>query len=202
MDTTARILLQSAIAYGLGSIPFAIILTRWKIGKDVRSFGSGHAGATNVIRVAGWVVGIAVSVLDILKGYLAVWLAPRIGGTNLAVVLSAVFVVAGHCWPIFAGFRGGMGVGSGIGVLAAVWPFGLVLGVGLGASLQLVIRHSARANVVTGLLIAPLWALFGASNLQIATVAATGLLVAFRATSDWNRVYRELWLDRESLDSS
>jgi glycerol-3-phosphate acyltransferase PlsY len=185
------------IAYLLGSIPFALLVTRWKAGIDVRSIGSGHATATNTMRIAGWLPGILVMRLDVAKGYLAVWLALRFGDWSWTPALAASMVVIGHCWPIFARFRGGMGLGCGGGGLIAMWPFGFVLALGLGAALQLIIRHSARANVVTGLLLAPLWIAFGATPEQWVLAGVAGVIVAYRALSDWNRVYRELWWDRE-----
>ncbi|MCK4741910.1 MAG: glycerol-3-phosphate acyltransferase [Anaerolineales bacterium] len=187
----------AVIAYLLGSIPFAILVTRVKAGVDVRGSGSGHAGATNTMRAAGWAAGILVLATDIGKGYLAVWLAGRFGGTEAAPIVAAASVVIGHCWPIFAGFRGGMGMASGGGALLAVWPLGFVLAVGLGSALQLLIKHSARGNVVTGLLLMPLWALFGANWTKLGVALAVGIVISGRALADWSRVYRELWFDRE-----
>ena len=197
MEPVLRTIAFAVIAYLLGSIPFAILVTRAKVGVDVRGSGSGHAGATNTMRAAGWVPGIIVLVADIGKGYLAVWLAARFGGTEAAPTVAAACVVIGHCWPIFAGFRGGMGMASGAGALLAVWPLGFVLALGLGSALQLLIKHSAKGNIVTGLLLMPLWALFGVKGAQLGVPLAVGLVISGRALSDWNRVYRELWFDRE-----
>lgn len=185
------------LAYLIGSLSFATWITRWKTGIDVRTVGSHHATGTNTMRTAGWAAGITVMVLDVAKGYFAVWLALRFADWPYAPAVASGMVVIGHCWPLFAGFRGGMGMGSGAGALLAVWPLGCVLAIGMGAAWQLIIRHSARANVVTGVLLTPLWIAFGAQpqTWMVATVA--GLLVAFRALSDWKRVYRELWWDRE-----
>jgi glycerol-3-phosphate acyltransferase PlsY len=186
----------AGIAYLIGSIPFALLITRARAGVDIRTQGSGHAGATNTMRAAGWTAGIIVLLLDITKGYLAVWLAIRYGSTAAPIVAGA-WVVIGHCWPVLAGFKGGMGMASGGGALLAVWPLGFVLAVGLGSALQLLIKHSARGNVITGLLLMPLWALFGANSTQLFLALAVGLVISVRALSDWNRVYRELWFDRE-----
>ena len=197
MDPVLRTIAFAVIAYLLGSIPFAILVTRAKAGVDVRGSGSGHAGATNTMRAAGWVPGIFVLVADMGKGYLAVWLAARFGGTEATPIVAAACVLIGHCWPIFAGFRGGMGMASGAGALLAVWPLGFVLALGLGSALQLLIKHSAKGNIVTGILLMPLWALFGANGMQLGVALAVGLVITGRALSDWNRVYRELWFDRE-----
>ena len=197
MEPILKTIAFAVLAYLLGSIPFALLVTRVQAGIDVRSQGSGHAGATNTMREAGWAAGIAVMLADIGKGYLAVWLAANFGGTIAAPITAAASVVVGHCWPIFAGFRGGMGMASGGGALLAVWPLGFVLAVGLGAALQLLIKHSARGNVVTGLLLMPLWLIFRVDTVLLGVALAAGLVISIRALSDWNRVYRELWFDRE-----
>jgi glycerol-3-phosphate acyltransferase PlsY len=180
-------------SYLLGSIPAAILVTRWVKGIDVRQIGSGHAGATNTMRAAGWGWGLLVGLFDLGKGFFVVWLALRLG---IHPVLPGAMAVIGHCWPVWAGFRGGMGMATAGGALAAIWPLGLVILIGLGAALQLVIKHSARANVATGFLAGPLWWLAGADSLQIMAGAVVGVIVAVRALDDWRRVYRELWWDR------
>ncbi len=189
-----------AAAYLIGSIPFAIIVTRLIKGTDVRTYGSGHAGATNTMRVAGWLPGILVMILDIGKGALVGWITLRAGASPLILWLATALVVVGHCWPIFAGFRGGMGMATAGGALLVYWPLGFILGVGLAAGMQLLIRHSARGNVATGILMAPLWLLFGASTLQAGAALAVGLVISVRATKDWRRVYRELWFDRDNTE--
>lgn len=199
-STTLTVMVAGLVAYLLGSLPFALWITRARAGVDLRNQGSGHAGATNTMRAAGWGAGFAVLLLDVAKGYLAVWLAPSISPWPWVQAFAGGMVVLGHCWPLMAGFRGGMGVASGAGALLAAWPLGSVLAVGLGALSQLIIRHSARANVLTGLLVAPLWVLFGARLGLWSTAAVVGALIALRALSDWSRVYRELWFDREQPD--
>ena len=184
-------------AYLIGSIPFAIIVTSLLRGIDVRSYGSGHAGATNTMRVAGWLPGIAVMCLDLGKGAFVASLALRYGSSAIVVWIASALVIAGHCWPIFASFRGGMGMAAAGGVLLILWPLGFVLGIGLAAAMQLIVRHSARANIATGALLAPLWFLFGASVLQIGAAIASSMVVIIRASSDWNRTYREVWFDRQ-----
>lgn len=183
----------SLAAYLIGSISFAILVTRWVKGIDVRQIGSGHAGGTNVMRAAGWGWGILVGLLDFGKGFLVVWLALRWG---IHPVLPGAMAVVGHCWPVWAGFKGGMGMATAGGAMTALWPLGFIIMIGAGATLQLVIRHSARANFVTGLLAGPVWRLFGAEGMLILASVVFGAIVAIRALDDWRRVYRELWWDR------
>jgi glycerol-3-phosphate acyltransferase PlsY len=184
-------------AYLLGSVSPAIMITRWVKGGDVRQIGSGHAGATNTMRAAGWGWGLLVLVFDFGKGFLVVWLAERWG---LHPVLPGAMVIVGHCWPFWADFTGGMGMATAGGAVTAMWPLGLVILIGLGAALQLAIKHSARANIVTGVLAGPLWWVFGADGSQVITTAVLGVIVAVRALDDWGRVYRELWWDRPAED--
>lgn len=195
------VLTAGLAAYLIGSLPFSIIVTRALTGKDVRAGGSGHAGATNTMRAAGWGAGILVLVLDIGKGSAALWLADLLAGgggsPTLTRSIAAFLVVVGHCWPLLAGFRGGMGMATAGGALLYVWPLGFMLGIGLAAAAQLIVRHSARGNILTGLLLAPLWALFGVGWERLGVALAVGLVVAGRALSDWNREYRELWFDRD-----
>ena len=86
-------------AYLIGAIPFGFLLVKWKTGEDIRLSGSGNIGATNVTRTTGWTIGLATLILDIAKGYLAVWLAGRLTGASpLWMSAAAVAVMAGHAF--------------------------------------------------------------------------------------------------------
>lgn len=185
-----------ALAYLVGSLPFAAGLTRWRAGVAIWDYGSGHAGTTNALRAAGPAVALAVLVLDMGKGFVAVWATGRLDLGALGVGAAAVGVVVGHCWPITTRFRGGMGMAPAGGCLLAVWPLGFVIAIGLASLVQLVVHHSARANSVAGVLLPLVWLAFGARWPEMAVAVAVGAVVALRAVSDWPRVYSELWLDR------
>lgn len=186
------------LGYVCGSLPFALWITRLVKGIDVRDGGSGHVTTTNTIRQAGLGWGVLVLILDISKGFLPTFLAREIGLQDWAVALTAGMAVVGHCWPILAQFRGGMGLAVTGGSLLAVWPLAFVIGMGLLVSLTLLMRHSARASVFTGLLNPLVLLLFDQRGMLIWVAVATGLVLAVRFLDDWNREYRELWLDRES----
>ncbi len=193
-------LLFPLLGYLSGSLPFAIWITRLVKGVDVRDAGSGHATTTNTIRQAGFGWGALVLVLDIAKGFLPVWLASQVGRDAIppyVVPLTAALAVAGHCWPLFAQFRGGMGLATAGGALLALSPLAFVLCLGLLILLTLTVRHSARASVFTGVLIAPMLWLFNQRGPVFWAAVGVGLVIAFRFLIDWNRKYRELWLDRE-----
>jgi len=185
------------LGYLCGSLPFAVWITRLVKGVDVREAGSGHATTTNTIRQAGFLPGAAVFVLDVTKGFLPTWLALHYAPAAWIVALTAALAVVGHCWPVFAGFRGGMGLAPANGGMTAAFPFAILIGYALLGLLTLVLRHSARASVEAGLLFAPLFWVIGLRGTVLWIAAAVGIVVALRFTIDWKRKYREVWLDRE-----
>ena len=187
----------SALGYLSGSLPFSIWITHHFKGVDVRLAGSGHATTTNTFRQVGFGPGLLVFLLDCGKGFIPTWLAFHFAPAIWIVPITAAFTVIGHCWPVFADFRGGMGLATTGGNLLAVQPIAFVIALGILISLTLLLRHSARAAVFTGLLMAPIMVLVGLRGLVISVAIAAGLVIAYRFLLDWNRQYRELWLDRE-----
>jgi glycerol-3-phosphate acyltransferase PlsY len=185
------------LGYLSGSLPFSIWVTRYAKNVDVRDAGSGHATTTNTIRQAGFGWGGMVLVLDVAKGFIPTYLALQFTNSAWVVTLTAACAVIGHCWPLFAEFRGGMGLATFYGALLAVNWFAFVIGLGLLLLLVIIIRHGARATVFTGILIAPVFWLFNLHGIELWIALAGGFVIAFRFLIDWNRQYRELWLDRE-----
>jgi glycerol-3-phosphate acyltransferase PlsY len=186
--------------YLCGSLTFSIWVTRWVKGVDVRDTGSGHATTTNTIRQAGFAAGALVLVLDIAKGYVPAWLALHYAPLELRtwiVALTLACTMAGHCWPLFAGFRGGMGLATAGGGLLAASPLAFLIAVGILVFLTLIIHHGARASVMAGILMAPAFWLAGLRGTEFWMAIFGGVVVVIRFLSDWNRKYRELWLDRE-----
>jgi len=190
-------ILFPVLAYLSGSLTFSIWVTRYVKKVDVRDSGSGHATTTNTIRQAGFVWGALVLILDIGKVFLPTYLAVRFTNETWLVAITAACAVIGHCWPLFAQFRGGMGLATFGGTLLAVNWFSFIIGLGLLLLLTITIRHSARAGVVTGILITPVFYLFNLRGMEMWIALAGGLVIAYRFLIDWNRQYRELWLDRE-----
>jgi glycerol-3-phosphate acyltransferase PlsY len=119
--------LALAIAYALGGIPFGLIIVKLTTGQDVRAAGSGNIGATNVLRTTGRKAGILTLLLDMAKGWIAVWLAARMtGGSILWTSLAALAVLIGHAFPVWLGFNGGKAVASFIGAFAYLTPVPLL----------------------------------------------------------------------------
>lgn len=193
-------LLFPVLGYLSGSLPFSIWITRYVKNVDVRDAGSGHATTTNTVRQAGFGWGAFVLILDITKGFFPTYLALSVGRDAIPlyiIPITAACAVIGHCWPLFAQFRGGMGLATfGGALLAANW-FAFVIALGVLLLLTITIRHGARASVFTGLLVAPVFWLFNLRDMEFWIAIAGGLVIAYRFLIDWNRKYRELWLDRE-----
>lgn len=119
-------LLLLLAAYLIGGIPFGYLLVRWRTGEDVRAKGSGNIGATNVLRASGRGLGIATLLLDIAKGWVAVWLMARYGSTGTEwTALAAVAVILGHAFPAMLKFQGGKAVASFVGAFAFLAPLPL-----------------------------------------------------------------------------
>jgi glycerol-3-phosphate acyltransferase PlsY len=114
-------------AYLLGSLPFAVWISKWFYHQDIRTMGSGNAGSTNMYRNFGFIAGFTTQILDILKSYVATLLPfiftldPRFQSTSFLLLFGAISVI-GHVYPIFAGFRGGKGVNSILGMMLAIAP--------------------------------------------------------------------------------
>ena len=186
------------LGYLSGSLPFSIWITRFVKGVDVRDSGSGHATTTNTIRQAGFGWGALVLALDIAKGFIPTYLAVNWADVpTYIVVLTATLAVVGHCWPVFAQFRGGMGLATTGGAFLALSPLTFLISLGLLVLLVLVVRHSARASVFTGILVAPVLWLFNIRDISFWAALGAGIVIAVRFLIDWNRKYHELWLDRE-----
>ena len=120
LATDAAIVLAG---YFLGAIPFGVLVGRWRRGIDVSRYGSGSTGATNVLRTMGWQASAIVFLGDMLKSFIAVLLAQVISGSPSVEALAGVAAVAGHCWSIYIGGKGGRGVTSTFGATLMLQPF-------------------------------------------------------------------------------
>jgi glycerol-3-phosphate acyltransferase PlsY len=171
-------ILLLAAAYLLGAIPFGYLLVKFRTGHDVREAGSGNIGATNVLRTTGRAAGIATLLLDIGKGYLAVWLAGRFtGGDATIMALAAVAVMAGHAFPVFLRFKGGKAVASFTGAYLCLTPLPL-LGVAIVFVVTVAVTRYISLGSILGAGTFPL-AVWMISHPPAAVVAAAGLSGAF-----------------------
>ncbi len=154
-------ILTVLLGYLLGSIPFGYLIVRLRSGADIRETGSGGTGATNVTRRAGRGAGILTLLLDALKGTAAVLLARWLtgeDGTSWAVAFAGVLAVAGHCFPVWLGFRAGKGVATGLGVFIAIVPTAVLASIALFIGVVAVTRYVSLGSMLAALFV-PLWTL-------------------------------------------
>ena len=135
-------------AYLLGSVQPGLMLVRLVYRRDVREIGSGKTGMTNVMRTAGKKAAALVLVLDVGKGVLAVLLAMGISGDPWVEAGTATAVLLGHIFPVFAGFRGGRGVATGVGTASALLPWAGLAGVAAFVPAVLLTRYVSLGSVL------------------------------------------------------
>ena len=149
------IIVQLVLAYLLGSIPSAVWMGKVVYGIDIRQHGSGNAGATNVIRVLGYKAGIPVMMFDVFKGWFAVFITslfPDQGMTPDQIIYvgigAAVAAALGHVFPVFAGFRGGKGVGTMAGVGIYLFPWALLIVLGIFIAVLAISRYVSLSSCI------------------------------------------------------
>lgn len=146
------------LAYMVGSVPNSLWIGRLFFNIDVRDHGSKNAGSTNTIRLLGYKAGIPVLLLDILKGWLAVKLIyltnyyiPATGDYINFQLLLGLAAIMGHIFPVFAGFRGGKGVATLIGVILAIDPLSTLICIGVFMITLLVTKYVSLSSMIAGL---------------------------------------------------
>jgi len=204
------------IAYLLGSIPFGLIIGKLKSGVDIREYGSGKTGATNVMRTAGTKLGILTLVLDVVKAAGAVMLATviidggsgilTIGGVTIywqhvAQVVAGLATIAGHNWPVFAKFKGGRGVTAYFGTLFAICPPAGIFGAEVVAIAALRSRHMSMGSILGALaawcLMVPLTIAYNLSPIYLAYGLVVIALLVYQHHDNIKRLRqgteRQLW---------
>jgi glycerol-3-phosphate acyltransferase PlsY len=141
-------ILLVVIGYVLGSLPTALLIVRGLTGEDVRSKGSGNVGATNALRAAGWKAGVAVTLIDVAKGALAVVLMLYYNPESTWVSAAMLAVVVGHCYPVWLKFRGGKGVAAGFGAFLVLAPLSALAALAVWFLVLAISRWVALASMV------------------------------------------------------
>ena len=190
-------LLAVLAAYLVGSLSFAVIVSRMMGPADPRSYGSGNPGATNVLRSGSKAAAIVTLLLDAFKGWLPVmlilWFGEPLGLGEGTQALAGLAAFAGHLWPVFFGFAGGKGVATAAGVLLAFEPW---LGVATLASWLIIaffFRYSSLASMLAALF-APAYYLLGdgvgwqASGAKALAMLAMSLLLIWRHRENISRL--------------
>ena len=167
-------------AYLLGSIPNGLIFGKLIWHKDLRNFGSHNIGATNAWRILGSKAGILIFLLDFVKGQLGVMLGGCILGTPAAMVLGGFFAVVGHMFPLFVAFKGGKGVATALGVIAALMPKITLIVILVWLALFLFTRYVSVGSIVAAVLAPILAALFKEPAEFFAFALAAAALIVWR----------------------
>jgi glycerol-3-phosphate acyltransferase PlsY len=172
--------LGALVAYLVGAIPVGFVVARaFGIG-DIRRHGSGNIGMTNVLRTAGKVPAVITLVGDVLKGFAAVWLGAQMAGGAPSVAAAAtVAAVAGNCWSVFLGFRGGKGVATGFGAILRLAPLPTLPAVLVWITIAATFRYASLASLAAALCV-PLGALAMARPIPdvVATACVAAVVVA------------------------
>ncbi len=178
-------ILALMLGYMLGSIPFGLILTRLGGAGDLRNIGSGNIGATNVLRTGRKGLAALTLLLDLLKGFFAVWLATRFLPHKEALAAAGAFF--GHLYPIWLRFKGGKGVATYAGIMFGLfWQGGVVYGVAWIGAL-VIFRISSLAGLIAAIIAPVAAAYFGRYDL-VAMLSACSLIIFWKHRENIERL--------------
>lgn len=184
------LILATVIAYLLGGVPFGYLFVRFALGKDIRTMGSGNIGATNVHRSAGGKAGVVVLLLDILKGYLAVWVAGMLThNAAIGLALAAVAVMVGHSFPVFLRFKGGKAVACFIGAFLYIAPLALLAVLAVFVLIVSVSKYISLGSILAALLFpVAVWFIMHPAPPILAAAIFAGLLITYRHKANIHRL--------------
>ncbi|HHY15191.1 MAG TPA: glycerol-3-phosphate 1-O-acyltransferase PlsY [Firmicutes bacterium] len=175
-------------SYLLGSIPFGLLMGKWWAKVDVRQYGSGNIGMTNVLRTAGYVPALITLLGDVGKGYAAVFLATGVTDSVFLALLAGVAAVVGHNWPVFLRFRGGKGVATAAGVVLAVRPWSALVLFLIWLGVLVRFRYISLASIVVAICLPFVLLLFGVSLWEFALALVLGIFTVLRHRSNIERL--------------
>ncbi len=179
---TFAVAVAALVGYLLGSIPFGVIVGRRAHGVDIREYGSGKTGFTNSLRVLGLRRSLPIFAGDLAKGVAAALLPLLFTDDPWARAAGGLAAVAGHVWPLFAGFRGGRGVLTGVGVLLALDPLAVLVVAPFAVIVMYSTRYMSAVSISAALLAAGVFIAFAALGLHpwayaVAVTAGSTLIV-------------------------
>lgn len=189
METAFAPLLAVLAAYLLGSVPFAMISSKLFGLADPRSYGSGNPGATNVLRSGNKKAALFTLIGDALKGWIAVFVAHKMGFSDNVVGLVALAVFFGHLFPVFLKFKGGKGVATGAGVLLALDPLLGLAVAGTWLFVAFAFRYSSLAAVLAAAMAPVYQVLMHGGNGQTLVV---GIIALALIGKHWQNLQRLL----------
>lgn len=174
-------------SYLVGSISFAYFICRKFYSIDIRQYGSGNPGSTNVLRVLGTKPALIVFIADLLKGLTMVSIGRLLGGENLAL-LSAVAVVVGHDWSIFLNFKGGKGIATSFGVIIGIFPKIAPILLIVGISVIYLSRYVSLGSITTANLLPILLLIFKYPAKHVIAGLILGAIAVYRHRDNIERL--------------
>ena len=175
------------LGYFIGSIPFALVLARYR-GLDLRKIGSGNLGAANVLRASGATAGVVVAVLDIGKGALSVLLADQLSDGSALAAMAGLAAIVGHIYPIWLRFRGGKGVATACGVFAVLTPLAAAPAFAVFIATVWITRYISLGSVIASVVLPPVAYVTGSPPPVVASAVAASILIVFRHRSNLARL--------------
>ncbi len=201
---TMTVIVTIIAAYLIGSINFAVIFAKAFMQRDVRELGSGNAGATNVLRNAGFVPGVLTFVFDALKGFAATYMGMAIfeyvnkkTGTDLSdaaigALACGLACMLGHVFPIFFEFKGGKGIAVSVGIFAVCAPLAITIGVLIFTATVFITKYVSLGSVLAAVTVVVLSIIFCDKSAmllpQIVLILAMGALVIIKHTENIKRL--------------
>ena len=157
-----ELIVKLILSYFLGSISGAMLMGKLK-GADIREMGSGNAGSTNAFRIMGATFALGILFIDVIKGFLAVKFVPSLElgdiltantiDIELLHIVCGIGALIGHVYPIFHGFRGGKGAGTMVGILAALFPMYLIIGIPIWMVVLILSGYVGLSTIIVGILL-------------------------------------------------
>jgi len=176
------------LAYLIGTVPFALLVTRCVDGTDVREVGSGNIGATNAWRASRPSIGFVVLGLDIAKGAVAVAVVLSLTGDEFRGSMAAAIAVAGHMFPLWLGFRGGKGVATACGAFAVLAPLAVLTATMVFAVVVYVSRYVSLGSIVTVVIFPVLVFWSGEPTETLAVAVITAIFIVGKHYSNFQRL--------------
>lgn len=175
-------------AYVIGSVPFALLLTRRRGAVDLRRIGSGNLGAANVLRASGLKAGAIVATLDILKGALSVMLAERLSRGGVAPAAAGLAAIVGHVYPVWLRFQGGKGVATACGVFSVLTPPAVLPALAIFAAVVWATRYVSLGSVAASIALPAFAYVTGAQAPAVMAACGASALIMFRHRSNLSRL--------------
>ena len=175
--------------YLVGTIPFALLLTKRMGGTDVRRVGSGNVGAANVLRAANMPVALSVMVLDVGKGCAAVLMARAMGASEAVMAAVGAAAVVGHVFPVWLRFRGGKGVATACGVFWVLVPEATALALVAFTGVVWLTRYVSLGSMVAAVVLAAAVYFNAEAHAVVVCAVAVAVLVLYRHRANMARLH-------------